>query len=132
MPTFSTFHPLDITSRGCQGLGLLPRARLQALKVEEAQPSPRAPAVHASVSGGLHLLRALPWGRTHRWTQANWEMAGVMWGTEGGKETSWEAQAEAQVTRAQCLSPEAAINVFVHGLHLPSTPWSSGPASPPS
>ncbi|XP_074174939.1 SH2 domain-containing protein 2A isoform X5 [Rhinolophus sinicus] len=47
MPTFSTFHPLDITSRGCQGLGLLPRARLQALKVEEAQPSPRAPAVHA-------------------------------------------------------------------------------------
>ncbi|XP_032949101.1 SH2 domain-containing protein 2A isoform X2 [Rhinolophus ferrumequinum] len=49
-PTFSTFQPLDVTSRGCQGLGLLPRARLQALKVEEAQPSPRAPAVHASAS----------------------------------------------------------------------------------
>ncbi|XP_032949102.1 SH2 domain-containing protein 2A isoform X3 [Rhinolophus ferrumequinum] len=50
-PTFSTFQPLDVTSRGCQGLGLLPRARLQALKVEEAQPSPRAPAVHASAPG---------------------------------------------------------------------------------
>lgn len=45
-PTFSTFQPLDLTSRSCQSLGLLPRPRLQALKAElEAQPSPRAPAV---------------------------------------------------------------------------------------
>ncbi|XP_057582996.1 SH2 domain-containing protein 2A [Hippopotamus amphibius kiboko] len=48
--TFSTFQPVDLNRRSCQGLGLLPGPRLQAPKAEEAQPSPRAPAVHAVTS----------------------------------------------------------------------------------
>eukprot|EP00069_Balaena_mysticetus_P022180 bmy_03431T0 len=46
--TFSTFQPIDLNRRSCQGLGLLPGPRLQALKAEEAQPSPRASAAHAA------------------------------------------------------------------------------------
>uniref|UniRef100_A0A452FCH6 SH2 domain containing 2A n=1 Tax=Capra hircus TaxID=9925 RepID=A0A452FCH6_CAPHI len=43
--TFSTFQPLDLTRRGCQGPGLLLGPRLQA--PEEAWPSPRGPAGQA-------------------------------------------------------------------------------------
>ncbi|KAI4591337.1 hypothetical protein MJG53_020346 [Ovis ammon polii x Ovis aries] len=44
--TFSTFQPLDLTRRGCQGPGLLLGPRLQA--PEEAWPSPRGPAGQAT------------------------------------------------------------------------------------
>lgn len=58
--TFSTFQPMDLNRRSCQGLGSLPGPRLQAPKAEEAQPSPRAPTVHVAVSrnlgGGSSLL----------------------------------------------------------------------------
>lgn len=85
LPAFSTFQPSGLTNRSCPGRGLLPRPGLQALKPEEAQPSLRALAVQAAVSGGLavrlpHLPPALPLGRTCQWTQANWETAGTPWG----------------------------------------------------
>lgn len=50
-PTFTTFQPLDLTRKSCQGL--LKETRLQALQAGEAQFSPRAPDVHAVVSGNL-------------------------------------------------------------------------------
>lgn len=43
--TFSTFQPLDLNRRSCQGPGLLLGPRLQA--PEGAWPSPRGPAVQA-------------------------------------------------------------------------------------
>lgn len=49
--TFSTFQPLDLNRRSCQGPGLLLGPRLQA--PEGAWPSPRGPAVQAVVSGNL-------------------------------------------------------------------------------
>uniref|UniRef100_A0A8D1A2E9 SH2 domain containing 2A n=2 Tax=Sus scrofa TaxID=9823 RepID=A0A8D1A2E9_PIG len=49
--TFSTFQPMDLNRRSCQGLGSLPGPRLQAPKAEEAQPSPRAPTVHVAAPG---------------------------------------------------------------------------------
>ncbi|XP_045401375.1 SH2 domain-containing protein 2A isoform X2 [Lemur catta] len=47
--TFSTFQPMDLTRRSCQGLGLLSGPRLQTLRAEEAQPSGTAPAGHSAV-----------------------------------------------------------------------------------
>ncbi|XP_034865739.1 SH2 domain-containing protein 2A isoform X1 [Mirounga leonina] len=50
-PTFSTFQPVELPCRTCQDVGLLQGPRLQALKAEEAQPSPRVEVVHAAAGG---------------------------------------------------------------------------------
>nr|XP_020018985.1 SH2 domain-containing protein 2A isoform X2 [Castor canadensis] len=87
-PTFSTFQSMDLTQSRYLGLGLLPEPRLQTLKVEEAHPSPRAPAVHnvapvaASVSGNAEGSEEVPGegslslqAETRAWfqkTQAPW------------------------------------------------------------
>ena len=102
--TFSTFQPLDLNRRSCQGLGLLPGPRLQALKAEEARPSPRASAAHAAVSGNLGGVApssapTLPRVRACRRTEAK---AGMSW-----------------VCR-QSQGPRGRVCISVRGLHLPS------------
>uniref|UniRef100_A0A2K6EZT9 SH2 domain containing 2A n=1 Tax=Propithecus coquereli TaxID=379532 RepID=A0A2K6EZT9_PROCO len=51
-PTFSTFQPVDLTRRSCEGLGLLSGPRLQTLRAQEAQPSGTAPADQAEEAPG--------------------------------------------------------------------------------
>ncbi|XP_039107211.1 SH2 domain-containing protein 2A isoform X2 [Hyaena hyaena] len=46
--TFSTFLPVELPRRSCQGLSLPQGPRLQAPKAAEAQPSPRVPAAQAA------------------------------------------------------------------------------------
>ncbi|KAM6168243.1 SH2 domain-containing protein 2A [Erethizon dorsatum] len=66
-PTFSTFQPMDVARRSCQGLGLFLEPTLQTLRAGEPQPSPRAPAaVHtsafppASVPGNAEKAEEVP------------------------------------------------------------------------
>lgn len=84
-PTFTTFQPVDLPRKSCQGLGLLPELRPQTLKAEEAQFSPRALDVHAAVSRslGVQLLRFAAKPPVGEDTQG--EPAGAIWGCLQGK-----------------------------------------------
>ncbi|XP_023496746.1 SH2 domain-containing protein 2A [Equus quagga] len=100
-PTFSTFQPLNLTSRSCQGLGSLPGPRFQAPKAEEAQPSPRAPAVHAVALGAF----------------SNPENAGKAEEVprEGGQSLQAEILAWFQKTQAHWLLQHGAAPAWFHG-----------------
>ncbi|XP_006861798.1 PREDICTED: LOW QUALITY PROTEIN: SH2 domain-containing protein 2A [Chrysochloris asiatica] len=50
---FAQISPQDLTSRSCQDLDMLLQPRSQTLEAEETQPSPRALAIKALVSGNL-------------------------------------------------------------------------------
>uniref|UniRef100_A0A8C0T0H2 SH2 domain-containing protein n=1 Tax=Canis lupus familiaris TaxID=9615 RepID=A0A8C0T0H2_CANLF len=103
-PTFSTFQPLELPRRSCQDLGLLQGPRIQALKAEEAQPSPRVPAVHTAVRGN-------PAGTT---SSLDAEKADEVFG-EGGQSLQAETRAWFQKTQAHWLLQHGAAPAWFHG-----------------
>ncbi|XP_041618010.1 SH2 domain-containing protein 2A isoform X3 [Vulpes lagopus] len=104
-PTFSTFQPLELPRRSCQDLGLLQGPRLQALKAEEAQPSPRVPAVHTSAS---------PQPREAASSPEDAEKADEVFG-EGGQSLQAETRAWFQKTQAHWLLQHGAAPAWFHG-----------------
>ncbi|XP_008262514.1 SH2 domain-containing protein 2A isoform X2 [Oryctolagus cuniculus] len=104
-PTFSTSQTMDSTRGSCQGLGLLPRPRLQALRGEEAQPSPRALAVHTTVWPQASGAAPIP---------APAERAEEVPG-EGGLTLQAEARAWFQRTQAHQLLQDGAAPAWFHG-----------------
>ncbi|XP_053522285.1 SH2 domain-containing protein 2A isoform X3 [Artibeus jamaicensis] len=104
-PTFSTFQPMDLAYKSCQGLGLLPVPRLQALKAEEAQFIPTAPNVHTGASS--QALGAAP-GRED--TGRAEEVP-----REGGHSLQAETRAWFQETQAQGLLQHGAAPPWFHG-----------------
>ncbi|XP_058395473.1 SH2 domain-containing protein 2A [Diceros bicornis minor] len=104
-PTFSTFQPMNLTGRSCQGLGSLPGPRLQALKAEEAQPSPRALAVHIVASP-----QALGAASNPENTGKDEEVP-----REGGQSLQAETRAWFQKTQAHWLLQHGAAPAWFHG-----------------
>ncbi|XP_035871004.1 SH2 domain-containing protein 2A isoform X3 [Phyllostomus discolor] len=96
---------MDLTYKSCQGLGLLPVPRFQALKAEEAQFIPTAPDVHAGASS--QALGAAPspedTGRAEEVPR------------EGGQSLQAETRAWFQKTQAQGLLQHGAAPPWFHG-----------------
>ncbi|XP_072686123.1 SH2 domain-containing protein 2A isoform X1 [Canis lupus baileyi] len=122
-PTFSTFQPLELPRRSCQDLGLLQGPRIQALKAEEAQPSPRVPAVHTAVRGNPAgttsslaplLPSASPQPREAASSPEDAEKADEVFG-EGGQSLQAETRAWFQKTQAHWLLQHGAAPAWFHG-----------------
>ncbi|XP_023569628.1 SH2 domain-containing protein 2A isoform X3 [Octodon degus] len=65
-PTFSTFQPMDMAQRSCQGLGLLPESTHQTLRAGEPQPSSRALAAARTLASPPALGAASVPGNTEK------------------------------------------------------------------
>nr|XP_030697744.1 SH2 domain-containing protein 2A isoform X1 [Globicephala melas] len=102
--TFSTFQPIDLNRRSCQSLGLLPGPRLQALKAQEAQPSPRASAVHPAAPPQAPGAACSPK-----------DIGKEEVPREGGMSLQAETQAWFQNTQAHELLQHGAAPAWFHG-----------------
>ncbi|XP_060057620.1 SH2 domain-containing protein 2A [Erinaceus europaeus] len=105
-PTFSTFLPgMDLTQRNCQGTSLLPGSRLQDLKTEEAQFSPRVPLGLAVMCPQVLEAASNPEGSVPMEELSQ----------EGGLSLQAETRAWFQKTQAQCLLQNGAAPAWFHG-----------------
>ncbi|XP_022415439.1 SH2 domain-containing protein 2A isoform X1 [Delphinapterus leucas] len=102
--TFSTFQPIDLNRRSCQGPGLLPGPRLQAPKAQEARPSPRASAVHPAAPPQAPGAACSPK-----------DIGKEEVPREGGMSLQAETQAWFQKTQARELLQHGAAPAWFHG-----------------
>ncbi|XP_029791808.1 SH2 domain-containing protein 2A isoform X2 [Suricata suricatta] len=105
--TFSTFQPVGLPRRSCQGLSLPqgPRLQLQAPKAVEAQASPRVPAVPAAACAQAPGPASSP---------EDAEKAEAA-SEEGGQSLRAETRAWFQRTQAHWLLQQGAAPAWFHG-----------------
>ncbi|XP_066218244.1 SH2 domain-containing protein 2A isoform X1 [Saccopteryx leptura] len=105
IPTFSTFQPLNLNQKSCQGLRLLPGPGVQALKAEGAQFSHRGPDVHTEAS-----FQALGAASSPENSGKAEEVP-----REGSQSLQAETRAWFQKTQAQGLLQHGAAPPWFHG-----------------